>query len=220
MIVQIIIFHKRFAVPFYNILSHEMDTSNNLILLRQTMERFVKLPDSDWDLLLPHIQLKDLKRHQLFAQEGKRSFEVAFILNGAFRQYYTKDGEEKTTYFCFTGDLMCAYISCISNQPSLITLEALSDTTYLSFPYAALFQLYKQSMIWQTFGRLIAEYIAAGLEERMVSLLLQSPEERYRDMLTGSKKKIIEQIPQQYIANYLGITPVSLSRIRKRVTRQ
>jgi CRP-like cAMP-binding protein len=78
--------------------------------------------------------------------------------------------------------------------------------------------VYSQSAAWQTFGRLVAEYIAMGLEERMVSLLVQSPEERYRELLTGQKKKIIEQIPQQYIANYLGISPVSMSRIRKRLT--
>jgi len=88
----------------------------------------------------------------------------------------------------------------------------------LCFPYKVLLDLYQQSHAWQTFGRLIAEYIATGLEERMVGLLLQSPESRYRELLTGTKKKIIERIPQQYIANYLGITPVSMSRIRARLT--
>jgi CRP-like cAMP-binding protein len=59
-----------------------------------------------------------------------------------------------------------------------------------------------------------------GLEERMVSLLLQSPEERYVDLLNSNKNKIIERIPQHYIANYLGITPVSMSRIRKRLLKK
>lgn len=63
----------------------------------------------------------------------------------------------------------------------------------------------------------MAEYLGIGLEERMVSLLLQSPEERYIDLLNSNKKKIIERIPQYYIANYLGITPVSMSRIRNRI---
>ncbi len=191
---------------------------NNLQLLRAAVEQFVKLPDTDWEALLPHIQEKSLSRHHLFCEEGKRSFEVGFMLNGTFRQFYSKDGEDKTTYFYFTGDLVCSYVSCLTGQPSLISIQALSDTQYLSFPYSVLLDLYKQSTAWQTFGRRIAEYIAIGLEERMVSLLLQSPEERYKELLTGSKKKIIEQIPQQYIANYLGITPVSMSRIRARIT--
>ena len=195
-----------------------MNIIDSLQLLRQSVERFAKLPDSDWDLLLPHVQLKALKKHQLFAKEGQRSFDVSFVLSGTFRQFYTKEGEERTTYFYFAHDLMCSYVSCIANKPALITIQALTHSSYLSFPYKVLLDLYRHSPAWQTFGRLIAEYIATGLEERMASLLLQSPEERYRELLTGSKKKIIEQIPQQYIANYLGITPVSMSRIRKRLT--
>jgi CRP-like cAMP-binding protein len=187
-------------------------------LLRRSLERFGKLPDADWELLLPSIETKELKRHELFCQEGKRSFDVAFVVSGTFRQYYNKDGEERTTYFYFTADLMCAYVSCITGQPSLLSIQALTDAEVLCFPYAALLKLYKENVAWQTIGRHIAEYIAIGLEERMVSLLIQSPEERYRDLLNSNKKKIIEQIPQQYIANYLGITPVSMSRIRKRLT--
>ena len=63
----------------------------------------------------------------------------------------------------------------------------------------------------------MAEYLAIGLEERMAGLLTMSPEERYLRLLEGNKQKIIERIPQHYIASYLGITAVSLSRIRKRL---
>jgi CRP-like cAMP-binding protein len=110
-------------------------------------------------------------------------------------------------------------MSCLTGLPSLVTIEALSDGNYLSFPYAVLTELFEQRMAWQKFGRLMAEYLGLGLEERMVSLLLLSPEERYRALLTGPRKKILERVPQHYIANYLGMTPVSLSRIRNRIMR-
>ncbi|MFN8321973.1 MAG: hypothetical protein U0T74_04895 [Chitinophagales bacterium] len=58
------------------------------------------------------------------------------------------------------------------------------------------------------------------MEERMVGLLTLSPEERYEQLLQSNKKKIIERIPQHLIANYLGITPVSLSRIRARLLKK
>jgi CRP-like cAMP-binding protein len=73
-------------------------------------------------------------------------------------------------------------------------------------------------MAWQKFGRCIAEYLTIGLEERMVGLLMQTPEERYLELLSNKKSKIQERVPQHYIANYLGITPVSMSRIRKRLS--
>ena len=195
-----------------------MHMTNHYTSFRQSIEKFGKLSDADWELLLPYIKTKEIKRNALFCEEGKRSIDVAFVVNGTFRQYYSKDGEDRTTYFYFTNDLMCSYVSCITGHPSLLTIQALNDTELLCFPYNEMLKLYKENHAWQIIGRHIAEYIAIGLEERMVSLLIQSPEERYRDLLNSNKKKIIEQIPQQYIANYLGITPVSMSRIRKRLT--
>lgn len=185
--------------------------------LRKHIDAFVKMTDDDWELLHPHINLHSLHKNQFFIQEGKRETRVGFVIDGMLRQFYTKDGEEKTTYFFFENHLMTSYVSCITGKPSLVTIEALSKVIYLSFPYKILQDLFNKSMAWQKFGRLIAEYLGIGLEERMVSLLLQSPEERYIDLLNSNKKKIIERIPQHYIANYLGITAVSMSRIRNRI---
>lgn len=195
-----------------------MDNIDKIFLtFRNHIEAFCKLTDADWELLLPHLEIKTIRRNELFIAEGKLGRDVAFVIEGMFRQYYTKDGEEKTTYFFFENHLMSAYLSCITGKPSLVSIEALSNASYISFSYKTLQDLFEQSMAWQKFGRLLAEYLAIGLEERMVSLLLQSPEERYVDLLNSNKKKIIERIPQHYIANYLGITPVSMSRIRSRL---
>ncbi len=185
--------------------------------LRKQIENFSFIPDTDWELLSPHLQIKTLRKNELFIAESKKANEVGFVINGMLRQFYTKDGEEKTTYFFFENHFVCAYFSCITKKPSLITIEALSDVTYISFPYSILETLYEQSMAWQKFGRCLAEYLGMGLEERMVSLLVESPEERYLSLLASNKLKIIERIPQHYIANYLGITAVSMSRIRNRV---
>jgi CRP-like cAMP-binding protein len=180
----------------------------------------VTLSNDDWALLSPHLRVVTIKKHGLFAQEGLVANEVAFVLEGMFRQFYTKDGEERTTYFFFENHFLSAYISCVTGKPSQITIEALSDSTYISFPYAVLHNLFDQRMAWQKFGRLMAEYLTVGLEERMAGLLLLSPEERYLALLESNKKKILERVPQHYIANYLGITPVSMSRIRNRILRK
>jgi CRP-like cAMP-binding protein len=185
--------------------------------LRAAVERFVQLTDDDWQLLVPHLSERSLKKHDLFAAEGKKNGEVGFVLEGNLRQYYTKDGQEKTTYFYFENHLVSAYIACLTGQPSKLSIEALTDCRLLVFSYKTLTELFAKSAGWNTFGRRLAEYLAIGLEERMVGLLLQSPEERYKELLQGNKQKIIERIPQHYIASYLGITPVSLSRIRNRV---
>lgn len=197
-----------------------MNLTDATAQLRQAIARFVSLTDTEWAMIEPHLRLGTIQKHQLFAEEGQVANTVALVLDGAFRQFYTKDGEEKTTYFFFDGHFLSAYISCISQRPSLVTIEALTNGQYVAFPYTVLLNLFDQSLNWQKFGRLISEYALQGLEDRVVGLLTQSPEERYIALLESNKKKIIERIPQHYIANYLGITPVSLSRIRARVMRQ
>lgn len=192
-----------------------MNTANDLLL--KQIESFTKISEGDWQMLLPHLTVKKIKKNQLFSEQGKKADEVGFIIEGMFRQFYIKDGEEKTTYFFFENHFISSYISCITGSPSLITIEALSDSTYIGFPYRVLTGLFEQSMNWQRFGRLIAEYLTIGLEQRMVGLLLKSPEERYLELLQGNRKKIIERVPQHYVANYLGITAVSMSRIRNRI---
>ena len=189
-------------------------------LIRNYIEKFTRLSDDDWQLLLPHLTQRTLKKNTLFAKEGKVCKEIGFVIEGNMRHYYTKDGEEKTTYFYFENSFVTDYISCITGKPGSISIEAMTQTTLIVFPYAALQELYNQSHAWEKFGRLIAEYLAIGLEERMVGLLMLSPEERYHQLLSSNKQKIIERIPQHHIANYLGITPVSLSRIRNRATKK
>jgi CRP-like cAMP-binding protein len=186
-------------------------------LLRKHIQRFVSLTDNEWDLILPHLQEKKLTKNQFFIQEGKKEKNIAFVIEGNLRQFYTKDGEEKTTYFYFENHLMSSYVSCITGRPSQLSIEALTNCHLLIFTYGTLQSLYKQSHQWERFGRLLAEYLSIGLEERMVGLLMLSPEERYYQLLESNKQKILERIPQHYIANYLGITPVSLSRIRNRI---
>jgi CRP-like cAMP-binding protein len=187
--------------------------------LRKQIEKFVPLNDADWALLLPHLNLKTIKKNTLFSKEGKVGKDIGFVLEGSLRHFYNKDGEEKTTYFYFENSFVCDYISCISHQPGKLSIEALSDCQLIVFPYAALEILYTKSHQWERFGRLVAEYLANGLEDRMVGLLMLSPEERYIQLLQSNKQKILERIPQHLVANYLGITPVSLSRIRNRINK-
>ena len=188
--------------------------------LKTQIIRLSPMQDEDLLLLRPFLKEVQLAKGERFAKEGRTETTVAVILEGNMRQYYTRDGEEKTTYFFFENHFVCAYVSCITGAPSLLTIEALSPCRLIAFDYCDLLQLYEQSPAWQRFGRLIAEYAVVGLEERMAGLLMLSAEERYEQLLSSGKDKIMECIPQHYIANYLGITPVSLSRIRNRVMRR
>lgn len=189
----------------------------DFLRLKNHIGRFMPAIEEEWANLKPILYERKLVKDDFYARKGRHANEVAFILEGSMRQFYTHQDEEKTTYFFFEDHLVSAYMSCISAKPSELSIIAMTDCRLLAFTYSDLKKLYAARPVWEGFGRRIAEYLAMGLEERMVDLLMLTPEERYLRLLNSNKHKIIERIPQQYIANYLGITPVSLSRIRKRI---
>ncbi|RYU76740.1 Crp/Fnr family transcriptional regulator [Hymenobacter persicinus] len=183
--------------------------------LRTYIQRFVPLTDAEWAALETSLQPRKLARKAHFARIGEPASDIALVVSGACRLYYVRpDGEEITTYFFFENHLMASYSSCLSGQPSRLALE---PTELLVFPYARLRQLYDEFPVYERFGRLLAEYHLLGTDERMTELLLLSPEQRYQTLLASTKTKIMARIPQRYVASYLGITPVSLSRIRARM---
>jgi len=190
--------------------------ANHVRLLRNTIDQLVRITDDDWELLVPHLSFCHLNKGEYWINEGTKEHQIGFVLSGNMRHFYTDDGEEKTTYFYFENHLVSSYFSALTGQPSKLTIEALTNCQLLIFPYKVLMTLYDRSHLWERFGRKLAEYLVLGLEDRMAGLLILTPEQRYLQLLQENKR-IIERIPQHLIANYLGITPVSLSRIRGRI---
>jgi CRP-like cAMP-binding protein len=191
--------------------------SDSTLLLRKHINQFTPLNDADWSLFEPCLEPRLIKKNEFFIREGDMGRELGYVISGSMRHFYTYNGEEKTTYFYFENTLVGPYFSCITLKPSQLSIQALSDTQMLVFPYTVLKKLFEQNLAWAKFGMALAQYLSLGLEERMVGLLMLSPEERYVQLLGSNRKKILERIPQHYVANYLGITPVSLSRIRSRL---
>lgn len=185
---------------------------------RGYLKRFVELTDPEWQALEKELTFRTLPKKRFLVQQGQRTKELYFLVQGAARLYYEKDGDEKTTYFFFENNLLGDYLGCLAGQPSAMSIQTLEDCELIVFRYETLTALYEQFPVYQIFGRKLAEYLFMGLDMRLAELLTLTPEERYLKFISTSiKRKIIERIPQQYIASYLGITPVSLSRIRRRI---
>lgn len=197
-----------------------MDTPNHYLNhYRKALETFVVFTDDEWLLFSQGLHLKTIKKKSYFIKAGEVCDTIGFVINGALRCYHLKDGEEITSYFCLENDLLSAYKSFITQQPSITCIQALEDTQLIIFTHRQLQQWMSMPIFafkMERFGRLVAEFLICCYEDRVTSFVTESPEERYIKFLSTGKN-IIQRIPQHYIANYLGITPVSLSRIRKRI---
>lgn len=186
---------------------------------RSQLKKFVEFTDEEWEVFCEHLYIKKVKKKGLLISGDKVCNEVCFILKGSFRFYFVKDGIEISNYFCFQNELISSYGSFLKRTPSVINIEAMQDAELLCFTHASLQVLLaneKTAFKMERFGRTIAEYLICCYEERVFSFVAQTPEERYLQLLE-QQPDFLQKIPQHYLANYLGITPVSLSRIRKRI---
>ncbi len=183
------------------------------------MNAMVPLTNEAWNDAQQRFTHRIYKKHNAFIAEGKTCRHIAYVIKGSFRYYKTIDGADTTTYFSFENNWISAYTSFLTNKPSYITIEAMEDSEVLMLSYEDMQYMYNHHPVWERFGRLMAEYLITCLDERMYSLLLKTPEERYLKALHDNSF-YFDRVPQHYIASYLGVAPESLSRIRRRVMRK
>ena len=199
-----------------------MDKQAQLEAFRNGITQFVTFNDAEWEIFTQYLSFSTLSKKEHFAVEGKVCDYMCFITRGAVRYYHIKDGQEITGYFSFENELMSAYKSFLKRTPNANYIQALEETELVMISHHNLQQMLNHSLLAlkiEHFGRLIAEYYICCYEDRVTAFITQSPEERYT-ALEKTAKDIFQRVPQHYIANFLGITPVSLSRIRKRTLLQ
>ncbi len=196
-----------------------MDSLTALQKFRQYFERYVLLTDGEWLALSQYLTIDALKKKRFYVEAGKVCDHIGLVVKGSVRYYHVKDGEEITGYFSFEDEMLSSYKSFLTRTPAANCIQALEDSVIVNLSYKNLKEACMNELLgfkMERFGRLTAEHYLICYEERITSFITQSPEERYSDLLqTGGEA--LYRIPQHYIANYLGITPVSLSRIRRRI---
>lgn len=197
-----------------------MDTLTSAFqTFRKQLEKFVVFTNDEWQLFQQHSQHKTLKKKEFFIKADQICNEFGFIISGSVRFYHVKGGEEITNYFCLDHEFISSYKSFLTRQPGISYIQALEPTQLITFTHASLQQMLQNDKLaykMERLLRLIAEYYICCYEDRLAAFIIQTPEERYLQLLK-SGTNILRRIPQHYIAQFLGITPVSLSRIRKRI---
>jgi len=196
-----------------------MDVINALTIFRKQLEKYVVFDEAEWSVFTQHLTFKPLKKKKYFTQPGIVCNDIGFIISGAVRYYHVKDGEEITGYFSFENEFVSSYKSYLTQTPALNYIQALEDTELVIISYKNMQLMLATPLLAhkiERFGRLVAEFYLICYEDRMSSFITKTPEERYLDLLSTGRE-ILQRMPQHYIAHFLGITPVSLSRIRRRI---
>jgi CRP-like cAMP-binding protein len=192
-----------------------MSDINKIDLFRQ----FTDFNESELEIIMPFFEFTKFKKKSILLDIGQVSNEVFYLIKGCIRLYCEKDGEKLSTYF-FTENMFAgSYDSFLSRRPSKVAIETLEECEVLVLTHEAQEKLYKVFPKMNEFIRKALEQRFVLLHDLFISYLLNSPEERYM-ILQKERPELLQRIPQHQIASFLGITRVSLSRIRNRIAKK
>ncbi len=138
---------------------------------------------------------------------------IYFLKKGIARIYYFKDDVDITESFSFEGHIVVRYESLFTGKPSKKGIQMLEDSDVIAINASGLFKLYDRHRDIERLFRNIFEAALIDQVNRIESLQFHTADERYKALIKDAPD-IIKRAPLKYIASYLGITPVSLSRIR------
>jgi CRP-like cAMP-binding protein len=185
------------------------------------INKSVRLTDQEAELFSAAFREVKIKKRQFIVQPNFIVKNRNYVLDGAFRAYVVDDnGQESTIAFAIEDWWITDYNSYILQKPATMFVVALEDSLILEIPYDTEQALKKSNHKFETFFRIRAERTAAFMQQRIISNLTQTAEERYENFIS-KYPQIAQRVPQYALASYLGMTTEFLSRIRnKRVPKK
>ena len=178
--------------------------------------QLVSFTREEQQIIESYFSIRQVPKKFTLIQNGKIARELYFINKGLLRLYYTKDTEDITAFIFREHLFASSYDSFLRQAPSIQGLDTLEDSELLVITYDDLNTLYKKVPRMETLARKIAEQRFINAQLILSSYILDSPEERWKKF-EATNGDLLLRVPHHMIASFLGITPVSLSRIRKRL---
>jgi CRP-like cAMP-binding protein len=179
---------------------------------------FIKNPENSSKFGRYFKEIK-VPAHTVLLKEGEIAGKMFFVKEGCLRMWYNNDGNDVTFQFFFEGQGVASIESLWNDKPSLMGIESIEDSVLYVINKKDFMKLFNEepAVKDRMFQILLARFENYALH--FLSQIKNSPAERYRELLR-ERPYIIRRVPQHYIASYLGVTPVSLSRIRNKIQRE
>lgn len=183
--------------------------------MKSYIENIVGKLDKDAFNLLSEVTTQiEVSKNNFLLVEGEVCKSLWYLNKGAIKSYLINNGEIRNTHFFTEVCFLTNYISVLSKQPSELFFQATEDCQLLQINYAELEKIYSKNHSIEHIGRVMAEMQFINEYNRRNQLLNMDALQRY-EFLEENQPEIFSRFALKDIASYLGITPVSLSRLRK-----
>jgi len=180
------------------------------------IQKWVELNEAEENMILDAFEPIALKKKRNLLVPGDVCHHVYFITSGAVRSYHVDEkGVEHIYQLRLENSWISDLESFFSQKPSYYYIESIEESTLLRISYKHLETLYSEVPKLERYFRILFQKAYINALQRLNSTMWDTAEERYNEMVKENCS-ILQRVPQTYIASYLGITPESLSRIRKK----
>jgi len=186
--------------------------------LEKSIAAKVNLTKSEWEEVKPFFIPKKLRKRQYLLNAGDVCQYFCFVEKGLLRSFsIDKNANEHTVQFAVEGWWISDMASFLSGDTAVYNIEAIEESELLLLTRQAMDEMLEKVMKMERYFRLLMQNNIMVLQRRIVGVLSLSAEEKYKRMMK-LYPDILQRSPQQYIASFLGITPETLSRVRKQVS--
>lgn len=173
--------------------------------------------DQETGLYTRTAHFLSVSKETLLVRQGLRSGRIFFVNEGILRVFTRHQNQETTLGFVTPPAFVSAIPALWENLPATFSIQAVTKAGVLYWGEDELAEIRKNNPSASAIERVAIQQLMRQKEEREMSLLTQSPEARYLQLM-AEKPLIIQQVPLKYIASYLGIQAESLSRLRKKLS--
>jgi len=190
------------------------EMSNDFTAIRDLILHYIEIDEIEWELCKSMFALRRVKKKEIILSKGEVCRGIYFVVKGLLRVYFIdQNDDEKTFHFSLENTFATDYQSFLKVTPADFYIQALENTTVVMITYEMLQLLYTNLQHGEKLGRLIAEDYFFLMNDKIKAFYTQTPLQRYNSM-NASFPKILTRVSQHYIASYLNITPVHLSRLK------
>jgi CRP-like cAMP-binding protein len=186
----------------------------------KSLREKVDFSDEELAIIKTYLTPKKLRKKQYLLQEGDVCKFSAFVENGALRSYTIDEkGMERIIQFAVEGWTISDLYSFLTGEPATYTIDALEDSELVLVSKQAHEELLSRIPNYERFMRIQITNAYVAMQRRLTSIISQPLEERYAGFI-NLYPHIVQRVPQHMIASYMGLTPETLSRMRKKMTRK